>query len=106
MPRPLLLVIDDVHWADPASVALAALVHRPPQAAVLLVVAAREGREPTALASAFARAGREGRLTRLHLGPLSRDEAAELVGRDVAALYPPSGGNPFFLEQLARMDGA
>ena len=35
-PRPLVLWLDDVHWADPASVdALAALVRRPPGGAVL-----------------------------------------------------------------------
>ncbi|HEX5898812.1 MAG TPA: ATP-binding protein, partial [Solirubrobacteraceae bacterium] len=40
--RPLVLCLDDVHWADPASVdALAALVHRAPRAPVLLAMAAR-----------------------------------------------------------------
>ena len=38
--RPLVLVLDDVHWADPASVELlAALLRSPPDAAVLLVLA-------------------------------------------------------------------
>ena len=40
--QPLVLVLDDVHWADAASVELlAALLRRPPAAAVLLAMAAR-----------------------------------------------------------------
>src|SRR3954453_11997512 len=40
--QPVLLVLDDVHWADPASVELlAALLHRPPAARVLLAIAVR-----------------------------------------------------------------
>jgi hypothetical protein len=53
--RPLVLCLDDVHWADPASLdALAALVRRPPAAAVLLALTAREGQLPAALATALA----------------------------------------------------
>jgi ATP/maltotriose-dependent transcriptional regulator MalT len=102
--RPLVLCMDDVHWADPASVdALAALVRRPPTAAVLLAVALREGQAPAALATALAYAMREDRVTRLAPGPLNEAEAAELVGPAAAAIYPLSGGNPFYLEQLARV---
>ena len=98
------LWLDDVHWADPASLdALAALVRRPPAGPVLLAVAAREGRLPAALAAALAAAARDGRVTDLPLAPLSEAEAA----RAASAQAPPrstrvSGGNPFYLEQLAR----
>ena len=92
--RPLVLVFDDVHWADPASVdALAALIRRPPSAPVLLALAAREGQVPPALASAFGGA--------LRVAPLNEAEAAELIGDP--ALYARAGGNPFYLEQLARL---
>jgi len=38
------------------------------------------------------------------LGPLTEGEAAELVGvEDVGAIFPLSGGNPFYLQQLARV---
>ena len=87
----------------PASVdALAALVRRPPGGAVLLALAARERRWPPALTAALAGADREDRVTALALAPLSEAEAAELVGRDARAIYRASGGNPFYLEQLAR----
>ena len=40
--KPLVLLLDDVHWADTASAELlGSLLRRPPDAAVLLGVAAR-----------------------------------------------------------------
>ena len=51
------------------------------------------------------------RLTRIELAGLPREAAGELLGRAVGreradALYAESGGNPFYLQQLARSDGA
>ena len=44
LPRPLVLVLDDAHWADPLSrELLESLVRRPPRGPHLLVVAARPG---------------------------------------------------------------
>jgi DNA-binding NarL/FixJ family response regulator len=101
--RPLVLCLDDVQWADPASVeALAALVRRPPAAPVLLVLAARVGARSAPLTAALAGARRDDRLLALTLGPLDASEAAELVGPVAAEIYAHAGGNPFFLEQLAR----
>ena len=106
-PRPLVLCLDDVHWADPASIdALAALVHRPPAAPVMLAVAVRAGRLPSTLAAAIDGATRAGRVTALELAPLSEAEASELVGTAAAGVYEQAGGNPFYLEQLARVRGA
>src|SRR5918994_2945306 len=40
--KPIVLVLDDLHWADPASLELlGSLLRRPPDAAVLLAVALR-----------------------------------------------------------------
>jgi ATP/maltotriose-dependent transcriptional regulator MalT len=105
---PLVLVLDDFHWADPASAELlGALVRRPPAAAVLLAVAARPRQMPRELAAALERAHREASLTRITLDALSLAESREFLGRgldavEAAALYEESGGNPFYLEQLAR----
>lgn len=101
-PRPLVLCFDDVNVADPASTAaLVALVHRPAHGGVLLVLAAREGRVAPELAAALAEAVAEERAVMLRPGPLSRDEARELLG-GAADVYELSGGNPFYLQQLAR----
>src|SRR4051812_2856696 len=108
---PLVLVLDDIHWADPASIdVLAALLRTPPSAPVLLALGARPRQLPERLAGALERAHRAGRLTRIELGALRRDEAGELLGAAVSgtlvdALYDLSGGNPFYLEQLARSAG-
>jgi ATP/maltotriose-dependent transcriptional regulator MalT len=106
--KPLVLVLDDFHWADPASVdLLGSLLRRPPPAAVLLVVAARPRQAPTRLAGTLERALRDGSLARLELSPLTSEEATAMLGQAgpderTTALFEESGGNPFYLEQLAR----
>ncbi len=106
--KPLVLALDDAHWADPASVELiGALLRRPPSAAVLMVVAARPRQLPERLASALDNAEAAGLLSSLELGVLKREEAVALLGQDLDSqiadrLYEESGGNPFYLEQLAR----
>ena len=110
--KPLVLVLDDVHWADAASVELlGALLRRPPDAAVLLALAARPRQIPDRLAVALERARRDGTLARLELGALPRADARQLLGDAIGetladALYAESGGNPFYLEQLARVSAA
>ncbi|HSC90510.1 MAG TPA: AAA family ATPase [Gaiellaceae bacterium] len=105
---PLVLVLDDVHWADSASVdLLGSLLRRPPDADVLVVVAVRPRQAPDRLSPALEPARRAGTLVRVELDALTRDEAVELLGASVdettaAALYDDSGGNPFYLQQLAR----
>ena len=101
--RPLVLLLDDVHWADSASIELlSALLRRPPTAPVLLAVAVRPRQTPERLAAALERAHRSGAVTRLALRPLTSAEARELVGERIDVLYAESGGNPFYLEQLCR----
>lgn len=123
--RPLVLALDDLHWADTASVELVAhLLRRPPKARVLLVVAVRPRQVPKALAAALSaaaasavvattdgQAGANSPATvgvRLELAPLSPEDSDSLlspVTRDPAVRrrwYRESGGNPFYLEQLAR----
>jgi ATP/maltotriose-dependent transcriptional regulator MalT len=106
--RPLLLVLDDFHWADSASVELlGTLLRHPPRAAVLTALALRPRRLPERLSVAFERAHRAGTLTQIELAALTPTEARELLGATVGTagatvLYEESGGNPFYLEQLAR----
>src|SRR5215470_12328439 len=107
-PAPLVLVLDDVHWADSASVELlGALLRRPPAAAVLIAWAVRPRQTPERLSAALERAHRAATLTRIELGAMTPGEAREFLGATVdaaeaAVLYQDSGGNPFYLEQLAR----
>jgi predicted ATPase/DNA-binding NarL/FixJ family response regulator len=110
--QPMVLVLDDLHWADSASIELlGALLRRPPAARVLLALAMRHRPVPERLSGALERAWRDDLLTRLELGELSAEEARELLddaveGVDAGALYVESGGNPFYLEQLARAQGS
>ena len=104
---PLLLVLDDIHWADSASVELlGSLLRNPPDAAVLIVAAVRPRQAPERLSAALERGRRSGTIVRIELGALTRLEARELLDASIdeptaAALYEESGGNPFYLEQLA-----
>jgi ATP/maltotriose-dependent transcriptional regulator MalT len=103
--QPVVLVLDDVHWADPASVELlGALLHRPPAARVLVALAVRPRQMSDRLSAALERAHRAGTIVRIELGALSPEDARELIGdgADATSLYEESGGNPFYLEQLAR----
>jgi DNA-binding CsgD family transcriptional regulator/tetratricopeptide (TPR) repeat protein len=103
MGTPVVLILDDVHWADDASLELIAhLLRRPPPAAVLIALAFRAGQVPNSLLAALEAAGRDGLVTGVELGPLTQAEADALLGGPQPALYRQSGGNPFYLEELAR----
>jgi DNA-binding CsgD family transcriptional regulator/tetratricopeptide (TPR) repeat protein len=103
--QPVLLLLDDLHWADPASIEQAGYVlRRPPEAPVMIVGSFRSGQADPALATAVEGAMREGKVEILELGPLDPEDAAKLVGAATASdgLYESSGGNPFYLLQRAR----
>jgi DNA-binding CsgD family transcriptional regulator/tetratricopeptide (TPR) repeat protein len=101
-PRPLLVCLDDVHWADPASIdALVALAHRPPQGEVMLALVTRQGRLAARLDTALAHGIRERRTLRLPLGPLPPAAASILADGD-EEIVSAGAGNAFLLEQLAR----
>ena len=97
--RPLLLVLDDVHWADAAT--LAFLQHLTARGAVVptLVLA-------TSRPDGHAVFAHELDATRVELAGLSLDETEALVaGRaDAELLRRRTGGNPFFLEALIDAD--
>jgi DNA-binding CsgD family transcriptional regulator len=103
--QPVLLALDDVHWADAASVEVLAHILRRFRGSLLVAVAFR--RSPTRLIAALEASARAGVASRLELPPLNPDEASALLGSELdaathAAAYRESAGNPFYLEQLAR----
>ena len=107
LSRPLLLVLDDLHWADGASLELVShLLRRRPRAGLLVAVAFRRGQVDRALESTIQRGLRDTDCW-IDLGPLPRAEAQTLVAgagpAESARLYEASGGNPFYLLELARM---
>jgi DNA-binding SARP family transcriptional activator len=107
--RPRLLVIEDLHWAPPATLAVvAALARACAGTRALLVTSARSDGDPLDAAWRAAAAG--GPLLTLDLGPLRWAEAsalAEQLGGAAGDDYTlrcieRAGGNPLFLEQLMR----
>jgi ATP/maltotriose-dependent transcriptional regulator MalT len=106
---PLVVMLDDAHWADEASAELLAhLLRRRMEQPILLVLAYRPAGVPPLLTQAVQTAAREDRLDLITLDTLSRDQVTELVGEDMDDhrrddLYEASGGNPFYLQQLARV---
>ena len=109
--QPIVVALDDLHWADAAAVELIShLLRRRPSGPVLMVLALRSGQAPARLGAAIEAAAREGAVERLELAPLTRGEAETLVSDTVDpeladVLYEVSGGNPFYLEQLVRSAG-
>lgn len=107
--RPLLLCLDDVHWADDASLELLThLLHRPAAGGVLLVITYRPRPAPTMLLEAVSAAERAGSASVAELRPLTEEAAGELVGdgldrADLQVLYTESGGNPFYFSELAHL---
>lgn len=106
--RGLVLVLDDLHWADEASLdLLGALARRPPAAGVLVAGAYRPQPAVGELHDLLSTPGPEETTVVIEVGPLPRGQAASLVAEGVPAglldtLLDAASGNPFFLDQLAR----
>jgi predicted ATPase len=106
--RPVLFALDDLHWADAATAELVSyLLRRPPRRRVLFLLAFRRANLPSVLRSALDASVRDRHVARVELEPLSRDEARVLLGSRVDPkngdeLFRLSGGNPFYLDELAR----
>jgi DNA-binding CsgD family transcriptional regulator len=114
--RPLLLFLDDLHWADPASLDLLRHLARGLAALPVLLLATYRADELTRhhpLYTLLPRLVREAHADRLDLRPLGDDDVRALVGgrypllpadgvRMVAHLQAHAEGNPFYLGELVR----
>jgi class 3 adenylate cyclase/tetratricopeptide (TPR) repeat protein len=108
--RPLVLVLEDLHWADEALLAFVDYVATNAAGLPLLLVGTARP-EVFERRPAFAASG--GRVTRIWLDRLSDEETADLVaslpemngrGRSTIDLVARRAeGNPFFAEELARL---
>lgn len=109
---PLLLFVDDLHWADTASRSLLARVLRQLRDAPCLVVLTYRSEDASeALRRMDELLGAELDALRLRLSPLSRAEVLELltlmadveapdvVDRVATSLYEATRGNPLFLAE-------
>ena len=104
---PLVLILDDLQWADGASLELIAyLLRRPPQAEVMVVMALRTGQADPSVVKAIADIQRSRVVQMIELAPLTKESVRQLLREagdlDVERLHRESGGNPFFALQLAR----
>nr|AMX23313.1 transcriptional regulatory protein LuxR [Actinoallomurus sp. ID145698] len=101
-PDGFVLILDDLHWADESTIELLDhLVRHPPRGAILIAGAYRHAQASPRLAALAETA------VRIPVGPLTEAEVGKLLGSGVsrsqrAALYRASGGNPFYLDALAR----
>ena len=107
---PMVLVVDDLHWADSASLALLAyLVRDYGLADVAVVITARPTELSEQATGVLADLGREVDSARIRLDGLAGAELARLIA-DLLGSPPPShtlesvqsatDGNPFFAEEL------
>lgn len=113
--RPLVLVIDDLHWADTPSLELCRFLARSIRDAKVLLLAtyrpSEVGRD-TPLSSVLGSLTREHGHRRLTLRGLPRDAVAAFVAHSfqsipdeklVDAIVEAVGGNPFFMRELVRL---
>jgi class 3 adenylate cyclase/tetratricopeptide (TPR) repeat protein len=108
--RPLVLVVEDIHWADESLLDfLDELVDWVANVPLLVVATAR----PELLERRPGWGGGKLNATTLALSPLSDDHTAELLGRLLGrpvldadsqqALLERAGGNPLYAEQFAEL---
>ena len=114
--HPVILVLEDMHWSDQASLDLLRAVVRRVAAWRVLIIATFRDNELTLeqpLHRALPQLVREGRPLRLSLRPLASEDIQSLVAaryqlpaeaesRLVAHLLRYTEGNPFYLEELLR----
>lgn len=111
--HPLLLVLDDLHWADDSSIELLTyLTHHIQDQRILILGTCRDGElfPQHKLHTLIADLRREQAITALTILPLTNSQIGSLVShlpKDVVqTIQTQAAGNPFFAEELARYVGA
>ncbi|MFF4274394.1 helix-turn-helix transcriptional regulator [Streptomyces sp. NPDC001536] len=110
-PHPVVLVVEDVHWADEASLdALRFLVRRMEQLPALLVLTYRDDELSRGhpLRHLLGQVSRTPRVHRLPLARLSLDAVRTLSASrrlDAAQVYEVTSGNPFFVAEIVAAGG-
>ncbi|MEX2212430.1 MAG: adenylate/guanylate cyclase domain-containing protein [Gaiellaceae bacterium] len=103
--RPVVVLVEDIHWAEEPLLDLLERLARDVQAPLLLIGTAR----PELLESRPAWGGGRRNASLLWLEPLSPDEATRLVEEELAGALPEhlrnlvveqAEGNPFYAEEL------
>ncbi len=116
VPVPLVLVLEDIHWADQSSLELLAYLAsrlRSGRTAVVATFRTDELSRRHPLVPILAELARSGRTNRIDLDRLGPDAVARLVREIrgeapdalVAAIAGRSDGNPFLAEELLAVDG-
>lgn len=112
--QPLLLLLDDLHWCDQETLDwLHYFFHFAPAARVLLVGTARveETVPEQPLVARLGTLQRDGLVTEIPLGPLTKAETTSLAESMLGSqldqarserLYQETEGNPFFVVELVR----
>jgi len=109
--RDVLLVIDDLHWADRGTLLLTSFLLRSPRPAPLLVLGTYRDTElgrRSPLTGALAELQRDGALNRVGLRGLAEDEVAALArsllgdAGAAARVHARTDGNAFFVEEVLR----
>jgi DNA-binding CsgD family transcriptional regulator len=102
---PTVLLLEDLHWADDATLdVLGYLARRVSETPALLVVTARHGAsEGHPVSRWLGLLARDRRVRRVALAPLSVAAVGELAADshwDPSALHALTGGNPFFVTEV------
>ncbi|MGN9910183.1 helix-turn-helix transcriptional regulator [Phytohabitans sp. LJ34] len=114
--RPVVVVVDDLHWSDAATVDLLTYLRAPASGSISLLVTCRSDEAPLdPPAARWVEQARRPETVRLELAGLSRPALAELaeeiLGQPprpamIEGLHRRSEGNPYFAEELVAAAGA
>jgi DNA-binding CsgD family transcriptional regulator len=108
--EPTILVIEDAHWADAATLDFVKFIgRRVAQSRLLLVLTYRDDELAADHPLRVVLGDLPGaQVTRVKLMPLSPEAVASLAkaaSRSAADIYGVTGGNPFFVTELLQVDG-